>query len=396
MALGALVVPLVVVTVATVIYLQRGRGGKYDELYAQAVQAAGAAQVETNPLVQEQDWITVVGKLNLADSYSMPITAESQALRQQAQGAIDTLNLAVRLDFQPAISGGLPRDVQVSRIVASDTDLYLLDAAKGNVLRAFLAGNGYELDSTYQCGPGFDGSQGIGPLVDIRLFNKPDGSGTVLLGVDSLGGVLECTTGAPPLYTPLSPPPAGWSGIKAFDTAAGLLYVLDPDTKQIWVYANGKFTQAPDLFFDQDIPPLGDVIDLAVEQEDLYLLHKDGHLTQCSFSAFGVATTQCTEPAIYLDARTGREGLIMTPIPAFIEALSTQPPDPSLYLLDPGTPAIYHFSLRLAYQRRLQPQASVVTSGPLSAKPASAFALSPDSRLVFLAYGNDVVYAGMP
>jgi hypothetical protein len=52
--------------------------------------------------------------------------------------------------------------------------------------------------------------------------------------------------------------------------------------------------------------------------------------------------------------------------------------------------------LRLAYQRRLQPQASVVTSGPLSAKPASAFALSPDSRLVFLAYGNDVVYAGMP
>ena len=394
MAVIAIVVPFVVVAIATVIYLQRGRGGEYQARYAEAVQIAGSAREQSDPLVQEQAWTTVLEKLDKAESYG--VTSESQALRQQAQGAIDALNLAVRLDFQPAIIEGLPSGSRVTRLVATDTDLYLLDASTGSVYRGISAGRGYDIDKTYLCGPGVQGSQGIGPLVDIQLFTKPDGSGNALLGVDSIGSALLCTPGAPPEFIPMTPPPAGWSGVKALAINQGDAYVLDPGTKQIWVYNNGNFTAQPDLFFDRDIPPLEDVIDLAVDQEDLYLLHQDGHLTLCSFSSFGVAATQCTDPAPFLDARPGRESQPMTPPVPFTEILSTQPPDPSIYLLDPNTPAAYHFSLRLAYQRQIQPVRSIVTSGSISVTPASAFALTPDSRLIFLAFGNEVVYAGMP
>jgi hypothetical protein len=394
MAAIAIVVPFIVVAIATVIYLQRGRGGQYQVRYAEAVQIAGSAQEQSDPLAQEQAWTTVLEKLNEADSYG--VTGESRVLRQQAQGAIDALNLVVRLDFQPAIAEGLPSNTRVTRLVVTDTDLYLLDASTGSVYRGISAGRGYDMDKTYLCGPDVQGSQGIGPLVDIQILPKPDGTGNALLGVDSNGRALLCTAGAPPEFVTITPPPAGWSGVKAVAVHQGNVYVLDPGTKQIWIYNNGNLAVQPDLIFDRDIPPLEDVIDLAVSQEDLYLLHQDGHLTLCSFSSFGVAATQCTDPAPFLDARPGRESQPMTPPVPFSEILSTLPPDPSIYLLDPGTPGIYHFSLRLAYQRQIQPVRNIVTSGAISVTPASAFALSADSRLIFLAFGDQVIYAGMP
>ncbi len=393
MALTALIVPLVVVAVAMFIYFQRGVAGQYQGLYAQAQQAAGAAQAQSDPLAQEQAWTTVLQKLDAADKYQ---DTTSDPLRTQAQQAIDALNLTFRLDFQPAIIEGLPSPTQIKRIVATDTDLYLLDASTGSVYRGISAGRGYDIDQTYQCGPGVQGSQGIDPLVDIQLFPKLDGSGSVLLGIDGLGNLLECTPGSPPLFALLAPPPAGWGAPRAFTIHMGDAYVLDPQTKQVWVYRSGNFSTPPDLFFDQTIPPLEDVVGLAAGQEDLFLLHKDGHITLCNITGLGVVSTQCTDPLPYLDARPGRQGQPLVTPSAFIEMLAMQPPDPSLYLLEPTAPAVYHFSLRLAYQRQLQPQRNLATGGALGLRPATAFALSPDGRVMFLAYGNEVVYAGMP
>ena len=394
MLLTAVIVPLAVVAVAMLVYFQRGVAGQYQGLYAQAVQAAGAAQAEGDPLARERAWQTVLEKLDQAEAYQA--TSDTQALRDTAHRAIDELNLAIRLDYQPAVIEGLPGGSQVKHIVATETDLYLLDASTGLVVRGIFAGRGYDIDKTYQCGPGVEGSQGIGPLVDIQAYPKPDGSGVVLLGMDGQGNLLECSPGAPPLFTVLAAPPAGWSGPNAFTIHAGDAYVLDPGSKQVWVYRNGNFSTPPDLLFDQSIPPLEDVIGLAASPEDLFLLHQDGHLTLCSIGSLGVAATSCTDPQPYVDARPGRAGLPLTPPSPFIELRSTQPPDPSIYLLEAGTPAVYHFSLRLAYQRQLKPQTSLVTRDLLETKAASAFALSPDGRVIFLAFGDEILYAGMP
>lgn len=394
MALIAVIIPLVVVAIAMLIYFQRGRGGEGDAFYAQAVQAAGAAQAQTDPLAREQAWLAVLDKLDTAESYT--VTPQTQALRQQALQAIDALNLALRLEYQPAIAEGLPSQTRLTRMLATPTDLYMLDGATGSVYRAIFAGQGYDVDKTFQCGPGFQGSQAIGPLVDVQLYAKPDGSGTALLGIDGAGGMLECSPGAPPAYTVLAPPPTGWTSPIAFVLNGSDAFVLDPGTRQIWIYRNNNFTQSPDLFFDQDIPALESAIDMAADQQDLYLLHQDGHITQCTISGFGVAVTQCTDPALYVDARPGREGLMLIPETAFTEVRSTQPPDPSIYLLEPDTASLYHFSLRLAYQRQLRPQPNVAVSGLVGSRSASAFTISPDLRTAFLAFDDEVVYASMP
>jgi hypothetical protein len=232
--------------------------------------------------------------------------------------------------------------------------------------------------------------------VDIQLYAKPDGSANVLLGMDGSGGMMECAPGAPPIYIPLAPPPAGWKQPIAFTAHLGSVYVLDPQTKQVWVYRGGNFASPPDLFFDQNIPPLETVVDLTAGQEDLFLLHADGHITLCTIAGFGVSATQCNDPFPYQDSRPGRQGQALTPPTPFNELQAAPAPDPSIYLLEPGTPAIYHFSLRLAYQRQLIPQANLTTSGTLDNRAATAFALSPDRRVMFLAFDNEVVYAGMP
>jgi hypothetical protein len=390
MAAIAIAVPLVIVTIASVIYFQRGRAGQYDVYFAQARQAAGAAVAQSEPVMRELAWREVLNKLDEAGEFK--ITDEAKALRLQAQAGIDELNIASRLDLQPAIIEGLPSRTRVTEIEASETELFLLDAATGAVFRSISAGRGYDIDKTYQCGPGVDGSQGAGSLVDIQQFASPDGSGPLLLGIDSAGGLLECVPGGPPSFIQLPPPPVGWSATTALAVDLGDVYVLDPPSRQIWIFRGGNFTQQPDLFFDQDIPLLEDIIDIAISQEYLFLLHKDGHLTSCIFSSFGVATTQCTDPAPLQDARPGRQGQPLTPPSAFIQLRAMPQPDPSLYLLEPSTATLYHLSLQLVYQRQLNPLQSVVSRG----LAATAFALSPDGRMAFLAYGNEVLYAGMP
>ena len=385
--------PLVVVTIATVVYFQRGRAGQYEVYYAQAVQSAGFARSQTDPNETQEAWEAVFVYLDQAETYRT--TPESLALREEAQRALDGLNKVVRLAFQPAIAGGLLSSSQVTRIVATASDLYLIDSSNGHVWRAFDTGQGYELDTTYQCGPGLPGGQDIGPLIDILVSPLEEDRGVTILGLDAAGNLLQCHPGEPPMFLALTAPATGWGQAQAFTTDLGNLYVLDPPVNAVWIYWNSDFSQQPQLFFNDEIPPMQEAIDLSVDKGDLYLLHADGHITLCTFSNLEVSPTRCMEPAPYTDSRIGREGQLLYPHPPFNQLLSTQPPDPSLYLLDPSSQAIYHFSLRLTYQRQLRPQINPVSS-PTATETASAFAISPDNRIAFMALGNQVIYAGIP
>lgn len=390
----AVAVPLVVVAVATVVYFQRGRAGQYDTYYAQAVQSAGFARTQTDPNAAQEAWETVFSYLDQAEEYG--ITPESLTLRTEAQQALDGLNNVVRLDYNSAIAGGLPLTANVTRLLAVASDLYILDESNGGVWRAIDTGQGYEIDTTYQCGPGVQGSQGIGPLIDIIPSTEVSDRGVNILGLDSSGNLLQCHQGEPPEFISPAAPSTGWGQPQALTADQGNLYILDPGANAVWIYWNSDFTQQPQLFFNESVPPMENAIDIAVDNDDLYLLNTDGHMTVCTFSNLEVSPTRCSDPAPYSDSRPGREGQVFLPHPAFNQMQTTRPPDPSLYLLDPGSQAIYHFSLRLTYQRQLRPLDDPDATTSTEIEPASAFAISPDSRLVFLASGNQVMYAGMP
>jgi hypothetical protein len=265
-------------------------------------------------------------------------------------------------------------------------------------LHATLTGRGYEMDTKFECGPGPSGSLIIGPIVDMVPLPLNYPIKASILALDKTGNMIYCLTGSTPFSVALPAPENGWGRISGFALDSNTLYILDPQEHAIQGYEpnfsdnpyESAYSTAPRLFFAKDSPPLDDAVGLAVNAQDLYLLHKDGHITTCTLSSLEIETVRCTEPAPVSDARPGQE-----PNPKIIQStrfsqiLFTAPPNPSIFFLDPGNDTIYQFSLRLNLNRlvRTQSLSDYVTSGT----PATAFTISPN-RAVFIAFGNLVFY----
>ena len=387
----AVSIPLVVVAVATVVYFQRGRTGQFQALYAQAVQASGYAQTQGDPQERLEAWQTVLSYLDQAETYQ--VTQETLDLRDQALYVLDSLELITRLDYQPAISNGLPGSQNITRMIATENDLFLLNETKGNVQRAIRTGKGYELDTTFQCDPNYPTGR-TAPFIDITVSLNSGDRHATLLALDSNGDLVACVAGEAPRLIPLAAPPTSGGKPTAIHSERGNLYVLDPESNAVWTYWNGNYGDPPQLFFDNEIPPLKDVVDMAVNNDELYLLQGDGRITLCTFSQTGTSPTRCQDPAPYIDTRPGRENQVMLPGTPFTQITISQPPDPSLFLLQPDNQATYNYTLRLLNflgQYRPQLDAQLVSIQP--SETATAFALTPDAQLAFLAFGDNVYYA---
>jgi hypothetical protein len=382
-------VPVVIVAIASATYFQLGLAAQYDLLLSQAKDAAVQAVGQSDSLAKRASWQIVLDTVQKAETFRS--TAETQALREQARNALDDLDLVRRLDYQPAIVGGLPAAVKVIRLAISGADLYMLDENSGSVLRARLTGRGYEQDTSFQCGPNVPVVSLTGPLVDMVAWPagyKPEAS---VLALADNGGLLYCQSGKPPVSSRLAVPKTGvWGKPNALSLDLVDLYILDPPSNAVWVYWDNKFNEQPSLFFDAQVPELQSVVSMAVSRGDLYLLHADGRVTLCVYGRLGVAPTRCTDVP-YIDARPGRENAPLLPEDSFSQVLYTAPPDPSLLFLEPKNQAVYHFSLRsLVFQRQFLPQKM------LSPSPATAFTVNMVNRTLFLAINNQVYYAALP
>jgi hypothetical protein len=385
MAFIAVAVPLVVVAVAATTYFQRGRAKMYEEHYLQAQYAAEQALQLTGAAELRESWKIVLTHLDKAEVYQT--TEDSQSMRVYAMNVLDNLDIIVRLPFQQALADLLPSDVNITRIVPRDGDneIYLLNGTDGHVFRAVLTEQGYQIDNEFFCEP-VPQPLIVGEIVDIIALPLDDPNNAAIMGMDGNGNLMECVPGKNPLTFQMPPPDMNWGMPTAFDMTTSGVYVLDPVTNAVWIFwTNDEFSELPTLFFDESIPPLGDAIDLTINRDDLYLIHEDGHLTTCTFGY----PTRCQDPAIINDLREDRENGPMIDDAVFREIQYSPPPDPSIYLLDPNIPAIYHFSVRLSYQRQFRPQY------PFSKEAATAFAIS-QNRQVFLAVGNQVFVAPLP
>jgi hypothetical protein len=382
----ALAIPILISVVGGMVYIRRGQQRQYEAYFQQAQEAARQAAAMTDPAEQRAAWDVTLEYLDKAEFYQK--TEESQSLRAQAQESLDQLDAIERLDYQPALLDKLDDGVQITRVVADSGEIYLLNSTQGNVYRAILTGQGYDLDPSFQCGPQAAAGT-IGQLVDITPLPKGDPSGASILGMDLNGGLIYCTPGDDPTTTVLAPPPMNFSNPKAFDYDAGDLFIIDPPNKAVWVYRNMEIDQPPHQFLGDITSFMVDVIDMAVNGDDIYLLHSNGGMTKCTYSWTEGVPTRCEDPFVYTDNRPGRTGGEVIPDALFDQIAYSPPPDPSLYLLDPQNQAIYHFSLRLNLDRQYRPLQ------PLADGPATAFAISP-TRLAFLAIGNQVYYAALP
>ncbi len=395
MAFLAVVVPLVIVTIASVVYGRYGTVTQYQENYARALEQAALARGESDPAEVRRAWESTLYFLERADNYRK--TQESQGLRQQAQTALDNMDGILRLDFRQAIIGSLSSSIQISQMAATDTDLYILDSGRGAVSRAFITSQGYEVDSSFSCGPGQYGTTLVGPLIDIEPLRMSNVYNARLLAMDGNGTLLYCGL-SDAVAVALVPPQFGWRGIAAFtlDSNGKNLYVLDPPGNAIWQYVGiyGEYTDLPIIFFGEQVPQnMNTAIDLAANSADLYLLFQDGHVTICPQIRYDVAPVRCTDPATFVDTRPERQ-----PGPKITDAIFTRltfasAPDPSLYMLEPLTRAVYRFSPRSdSMELRGQFRDAIGQNSELSSGTVTAMAMSPN-RYLFLSIGNQVYLA---
>jgi hypothetical protein len=395
MALFAIVVPVIIVAVAATVYIHYGRSAQYMQNYDMALVQAAQARGQTNPTDVRRDWDSTIYYLDLADKNLK--TQNSATLRQEAQTALDNLDGISRLDFRSAIVVPLDPSVNVTHMVATDTDLYMLDGAHGNVIHATSNGQSFEKDINFKCDPGIYGTVTVGALVDLQVLQQTNFYNATIMGMDAKGNMLYCGQ-IDPVAVSLDPPQLGWRNISAFSLSADgkNLYVLDPAANAVWQYtgSSGQFQDLPVMFFGDQVPQnMNSAIDLAANDSDLYMLFQDGHVTACPLSHYAVVPLRCADPATYVDTRPERQ-----PGPKINDAIFTQmtfatAPDPSLYMLEPLTRAIYSFSPRPdSLELRGQFRATMQENNALFGGPATAMTIS-SNRELFFSIGNQVYFA---
>jgi hypothetical protein len=390
----AIAIPLLIVASAVTVYLYApsGRSEQQQVFIGQAIEYVEMASVQPDQALKRNNWAQVLYWVDQAEEYGR--TSETIAIRRQARAALDALDGISRLVLEPAVIGGLQNTGNITRIVASPSEVFLLDAGADRVLRLIKTANGYEHDTRFNCAAGQSGGLIISQLVDIELL--PASHQYSVLAVDKTGNLVYCAAGEDASSVQLPIPDPTWGGISTMTIEQGILYLLDKPNNRVWLYVGRDYVYSdePRLFFNDEVPQLQDVVDMVANNEDLYLLHADGSMTTCIFRSFSFAQTRCTDPTLYNDQRAGRSLSVQRmPDTQFIQMQTTTPPDPSLYMLDAAGPSIYHFSLRLNLQNHFSPDPEIeyLQAG----NTPNAFAIS-SSRIVYLAIGNQVYYAAMP
>lgn len=391
MGFMAVLIPLIVVTISVVVYMRYGRNEQYDVYYNQAEQLRDQALTLTNPVEQRRAWENVLINLNEAEKHN--VTNDTLALREEAQSNLDSLLGIMRMQFSPAFSA--KPNIQVSRMAATENDLYLLNAASGEVMRAYPSGSGgFELDTTFDCRPGSNNN--AGQFVDILTLPITNIYGATVLAIDSAGNLVYCKPGSSPQTGLLPAPDTNWNHITGMVLDGGNLYVLDAPARAVWVYPGKEaaFVDRPYFFFGQQTPTQ-DVIDFLVSGDEMYLLHSDGRVSRCIYSRIDTSASKCEDP---LDRTNPLPAYADTDLFAsahFTQLLFAAPPDPSILLLDAEHQNIMRFSARtLELQNQFQPTTG--NRNPIPPGTAAAVAVSPDHVLYLAVDGQIYFAANMP
>lgn len=388
MILISVAIPLLVVVLAASMYMNRGKTSQYDFYLEQAKTAAAQTATISDPTAQKNAWQNVIDLLDMAKRYGSG--EEADHLRAQALNVLDDLSGIARIEFEPAIVDGLPGSVNITRMLSSTTELYLLDSNSGQILRAVLTGKGYELDPTFNCAPGPFGSYVVEPFVDFTLLPKGNSLNANLAAVDGRGNLVYCTAGEMATSMTLISPDTGWGEISSITYDSTRLYILDVQNNSLYIYQGGvgAYINKPDSFFDQSSPAMQNAAGMAINGNDLYLLYEDGHMAICTYSQVYGADTKCKDPSPYsMKVNGDTKKPVTMPDSNLTQLQYSQPPDPSIYMMDSTGQSLYHFSLRLSLQKKLAMQSG--DPFRLSDSPATAFTVNP-GKVLFIAFGNKV------
>jgi hypothetical protein len=399
----AIAIPIIIVAIATTIYIQRGRSAQHNYFVQQS-------QLSVNYALETEDlkakiayWEAALSFIDQAETFG--VEKDSQDRRTVIQQNLDMLGGMSHLTIKPALTEKLPTSMNITKFVTTMNDtsnVFFLDSNAGQVLHMTRQDqNAYVMDSTFNCNP-TSVNPAISPLIDVQALppnaielEANSAGGASVVAIDSKGNLMYCAPGKKPLVVALPVPDVGWGEIQHITLDSGSLCVLDSRNRRVWIYEgeNYIFKTAPYLFFDSQVPSnMADIKGMAVNNLELFLLHQDSQMTQCTYSAFKkLKLTECKDPAVYMDLRTST-----TPIPfaitglKYIQMEKQDLPDSALYILDASANALYKFGyqLNLFHVFHFRPDPDY----PSPSQPISGFGLTAE-RTVFFAFGNEIYFA---
>ena len=382
-------VPVLVVVLTIAAYIQFGQAREFNYYLDEARAAATVARAAPDAGLGVPYWRRVLEwtgqAADIRDNHP-----EVAALEQAAQGVLDGADRVERVNVEAIAAQGFRADANLVKIIARGSSVYALDETNQSVYRAVLTTSGeYQLDPVFECHRGLVGMQPIEELVDITWLSRPNVVGQdTLLALDPGGRLLYCTTDGVMAATVLAPPYDGWAAPVAIEAFQNRIYVLEPDANEIWVYEREDkfFSNPPERYFSESSIDLSRALDISIVQGTVFILHRDGHMTQCVRREQGDAP-ECSIETRYSDGRPGRtDDIRFDGLVAPTAMVAYAPPHSSLYMTDANSPGAYQFSLRLAYQREFR---AVDENGEIT---ASSFAVGSGKDL-FFASGNNV-YVG--
>ncbi len=396
-------IPFILVTLAVVVYIYSGRREQHNA-YLEEAQAYITQATTIEDTAQQRDYWekaydTVLKSMKFGDSDL------AATLLTQTQTIIDDMDLVTRLNFRPATTSQFPSNVVLTKIKNNDSGIYLLDSTSGKIYRTTANSKGfYEIDSSFQCGPGTYGVVTMGKIADFSTLPTNTRSYEVL-AVDAGGNVLYCSPGNDPVPSSLIPADSGWGRIAAISLDEYTLYVLDAENDRIWSYAGHDFeisamagivfNSHPLDFLGTEELDLGGVLDLIANKEDIFILHEDSHMTTCQYDAYREGNaTECEEPTPYSDSRVGYEKSPLVYFDSQFRIIQeTTYPNSAFYILDAGQGAILQYSYQLNLERTLKPQPS--KTYPLPETAMTGLGVSTENE-VFLAFGNQLYVGDLP
>jgi len=390
MALIAFIIPILIAAIGVTVYEYAGGNQEYERLYKKAESLRAGALVQNDPVAKRIAWENVITKLDEAEKHDS--TTNSRAMRTEAQNQLDELLGIIRLNFLPAINA-LPNDINITAMVATDTELFMLDSEKGEVLRAFRIDKGYQFDTSFICRGGDYGEHTLDAIVELQTLPTSNALGASVLGIDRKGNLLYCAANRVPQAAALLPPTVGFKEITAIALDSGVLYILDAASNEIWIYSGqaASFNNYPTAFFENAPEGMSFAQDISINGSDLFILFGDGHLASCTSSLLDTVPTRCINPAPLNDPHPAAGGSNSFDEVIFKQIYLSTPPDSALLLMAPDNQSIFRFSPRaFALQNQLHPLTKSIPAGALTAMTQNP------SHVLFIAQGNEVYMADAP
>lgn len=399
MLAAAIVIPLIVVGLAALIYVQLGRQEQYASALRQSQFEIARAQAETDPAAARPHWAAAVEFTAIAEQMR-PGQTEVAEVRLLAERQLDQIDLVTRLTLTPFLPSGVGPNAQLTRLMLLGNDLYALDADANRIVRLVPStAGGYFLDTAFRCAGGQIGAIQVGMLVDAFLLPGPIDLGArpgdpsapdAIVGLDETGNLLYCFVNRDPIAVALAAPDTGWGRPIAAELFGDRLYVLDSGRNQVWQFdANaGAFVTSPVGYFSQTIYDLSNTVGFTIANGELLLLREDGTVTDC-IRSLPAAPPDCVVTAPFTDSRLNR-GVTprLTDLVRPGRLVYDAPPEPSVLLIDADDQAIFQLSLQLAVVRKYKPVQAL-------AGPIYAAVIGPAERL-YISAGNNVYVAERP